>query len=152
LALNASIEAARAGDAGRGFAVVAGEVKELANQTAKATEQIAVQITAIQQESQGAATAIEKIGQTIRKMNSINEAIAMAANEQGRATQNITHSVHQASDATVRVTSAIADVRQAAEDTGRSAGEVKSVSALIREKGESLSGRVTDFLASLRNH
>jgi len=151
LALNASIEAARAGEAGRGFAVVAGEVKELANQTAKATEQISKQILAIQSESNGAASAIKKIGETIQEMNTINEAIAMAADEQNNATREIAQSVHLASDATVRVTGAIGDVRSAAEDTGRSAAEVKNVSNLIREKGEALSGRVTGFLDSLRN-
>ncbi|MDX8387443.1 MAG: methyl-accepting chemotaxis protein [Ghiorsea sp.] len=151
LALNASIEAARAGEAGRGFAVVAGEVKELANQTAKATEQIASQISSIQQESGDAAAAIEKIGKTIQEMNNINEAIAMAAEEQNLATREIAQSVQLASDATVSVSGVIGEVRSAAENTGKSALTVRTTSDLIHEKGEALSRGVTDFLDSLRN-
>ncbi|MDQ6988311.1 MAG: methyl-accepting chemotaxis protein [Mariprofundaceae bacterium] len=150
LALNASIEAARAGEAGRGFAVVAGEVKELANQTARATEQIATQIQAIQRESTGAASAIEKIGLTIQAMNKINESIAAATDEQNNATREIAQSVQYASDATLRVTEAIGGVSSAAEDTGRSAVDVMNVSTMIRDKGEDLAGRVRDFLGSLR--
>jgi len=150
LALNASIEAARAGEAGRGFAVVAGEVKELANQTARATEQISTQIQAIQRESTGAATAIGKIGETIQEMNSINQSIAAATEEQNNATREIAQSVQYASDATMRVTEAIDGVSSAAEDTGRSAVDVMNVSGMIRDKGEDLSVRVTSFLDSLR--
>lgn len=150
LALNASIEAARAGDAGRGFAVVAGEVKELANQTAKATETIASQISSIQRESDGAAQAIGHIGETIQKMNDINQAISAATEEQNEATREIAQSVQYASDATHRVTEAIGSVTEASSETGKSAVDVLQASVAIREKGESLAGRVRDFLAELR--
>jgi methyl-accepting chemotaxis protein len=150
LALNASIEAARAGDAGRGFAVVAGEVKELANQTAKATETIAGQISSIQKESDGAAKAIGHIGETIQKMNVINQAISAATEEQNEATREIAQSVQYASDATQRVTEAIASVTEASQETGKAAGDVLLASTDIRQKGEGLSQRVRDFLAELR--
>ncbi|PCI01158.1 MAG: hypothetical protein COB79_04610 [Zetaproteobacteria bacterium] len=150
LALNASIEAARAGDAGRGFAVVAGEVKELASQTAKATETIASQISSIQKESDGAAKAIGHIGETIQKMNDINQAISAATDEQNEATREISQSVQYASDATRRVTEAIASVTEASYETGKAAGDVLIASTDIRQKGEGLLGRVTDFLAELR--
>jgi len=150
LALNASIEAARAGDAGRGFAVVAGEVKELANQTAKATETIAGQISSIQKESDGAAKAIGHIGETIQKMNDINQAISAATEEQNEATREIAQSVQYASDATQRVTEAITSVTEASTETGKAAGDVLLASTDIRQKGESLSERVRDFLAALR--
>ncbi len=150
LALNASIEAARAGDAGRGFAVVAGEVKELANQTAKATETIAGQISSIQKESDGAAKAIGHIGETIQKMNDINQAISAATEEQNEATREISQSVHYASSATQRVTEAIASVTEASNETGKAAGDVLLSSTDIRQKGEGLSERVGDFLAELR--
>jgi len=150
LALNASIEAARAGEAGRGFAVVAGEVKELANQTAQATEKIAGQISSIQKESDGAAKAIGHIGETIQKMNDINQAISAATEGQNEATREISQSVQYASDATQRVTEAISSVTEASNETGKAAGDVLTSSTDIRQKGEGLSQRVHDFLAALR--
>lgn len=150
LALNASIEAARAGEAGRGFAVVAGEVKELANQTARATQKIAEQISGIQNESEGAAKAIENIGATIRKMNEINRTISAATDEQNVATREIAQSVQYASDATQRVTESIGGVSEAAVDTGRSAADVLNVSTALGEKARDLDKRVQDFLTNLR--
>ncbi len=150
LALNASIEAARAGEAGRGFAVVAGEVKELANQTARATEQISTQILAIQTESTDAAEAIQKIGKTIQQMNATNEAIAIATEQQSHVTQNIVNSVMSASSATEQVSSAIDGVSKAADSTGQAAQEVNVAAVNIHKKGEDLSGRVSHFLDSLR--
>jgi len=150
LALNASIEAARAGDAGRGFAVVAGEVKELASQTAQATERISKQISSIQTESQQAADAIAHIGDVIAKTNEINRAISAAADEQNQATREIAQSAQYASEAAHNVTEAIGGVSSAAGDTGKAANEVLEVSSDMRGKSEALNQQVADFLVSLR--
>ncbi len=149
LALNASIEAARAGDAGRGFAVVAGEVKELASQTGKATEQIARQIAAIQSQSQDVAKAIGNISGLIARMSEVNQAISAAAEEQNTATQEIAQSVQYASDATNRTTEAIASVSEAADEETRAVAEVLEATRNIAETGQELQQRVEEFLESL---
>ena len=150
LALNATIEAARAGDAGKGFAVVASEVKNLANQTARATEEISAQIGGIQTATQDAVQAIGSIGGTIGKMNEIASAIAAAVEQQGAATQEIARNVEQAAAGTQDVSSNIVQVTQAATETGHSAGEVLVAAGELSKQSEVLGSEMKDFIVEMR--
>jgi methyl-accepting chemotaxis protein len=150
LALNATIEAARAGEAGKGFAVVASEVKSLANQTAKATEDIGRQISAIQGATSDAVTAIQGIGKTIEEIAKIASTIAAAVEEQGSATQEIARNVQQASAGTRDVSSNISGVTKAASETGQMAGQVKSAAGELATQTEMLRTEVDRFLAGVR--
>jgi methyl-accepting chemotaxis protein len=150
LALNATIEAARAGEAGKGFAVVAAEVKNLATQTAKATEEITSQITAIQSSTGSSVAAIAAIGTTIGRVNEIANSIAAAVEEQGAATQEIARNVQEAARGTSEVSANIAGVAAAAGKTGTSAGEVLEAAEQLSHQAESLRGSVDQFLGRIR--
>jgi methyl-accepting chemotaxis protein len=150
LALNATIEAARAGEAGKGFAVVASEVKSLANQTAKATDEIAGQIQAMQDVTSRAVEAIRRIGDTIAKINEISTTIASAVEEQGAATQEIARNVQQAAAGTSEVSFNIAGVTQAASQTGAASAQVLSTAGELAKQSEVLRGEVDSFLANIR--
>ncbi|WP_288586881.1 CHASE3 domain-containing protein [uncultured Methylobacterium sp.] len=150
LALNATIEAARAGAAGRGFAVVAAEVKELAGQTAKATDEITGQIAAIQAATGRATTAMAGIGGRIDEISGVSAAIAAAVEEQGAATREIVRNVSQAATGTGEVTGTIAGVAGAAEETGAAAGRVLTSASALSHQSERLSAEVTRFLATVR--
>ncbi|SDA28560.1 methyl-accepting chemotaxis protein [Methylobacterium sp. UNC378MF] len=150
LALNATIEAARAGEAGRGFAVVAGEVKELASQTARATETIAAQVTAIQGETREAVAAIQSIGATITELREIAVSVAAAMEEQGAATQEIVRNVTQAAQGTQSVTVSIGGVTQAASETGAASSQVLTAASELSRQSEQLGAEVSGFLATVR--
>jgi methyl-accepting chemotaxis protein len=150
LALNATIEAARAGEAGKGFAVVASEVKTLANQTAKATDEITGHVTQIRAATNDAVTAIQIIGRTIAEVNQIAASIAAAVEEQTGATQDIAHSIEQAARGTKEVSSNIDGVKQAATDTGAAAAQVLGSAGEVARQSEALSQEVNSFIAGVK--
>ncbi|TQF77340.1 HAMP domain-containing protein [Elioraea sp. Yellowstone] len=150
LALNATIEAARAGEAGKGFAVVASEVKNLASQTAKATEEIGGQIAAVQGETGRVVEAIRAIGGTIEKISAIAASIAAAVEQQGAATQEIARNVQQAAAGTGSVTANIASVNEAAASSGAAAAQVQSAAGELSRGAETLRAQVERFLAEMK--
>ncbi len=150
LALNATIEAARAGEAGKGFAVVASEVKSLATQTAKATEEISSQIASVQGVTKQTVDAIKRIGGTIGEVSAVATSIASAVEEQGAATQEISRNTQQAAQRTKDVSENVAGVTEGANATGAAASGVKSAAESLSEQAERLRGQVNDFLGKIR--
>ena len=151
LALNATIEAARAGEAGRGFAVVASEVKELANQTAKATDEIAGQVAAIQAATGDCVTAIGGISNTIREISGIATTIAAAVEEQDSATREIARSVQQAATGTSEVSLNVTGASQSADQSRTLANNVATATGELSQQADALSRSVDTFLAGLRD-
>jgi methyl-accepting chemotaxis protein len=150
LALNATIEAARAGEAGRGFAVVASEVKSLAGQTAKATTEISDQIAAIQATSDETVAAIRGVVDVITEIDQIGTAIAAAIEEQGSATKEISRSIQEAARGTQEVNSNISGVQRAADDTGAASSRVLGAAEQLSTQSRDLADQVNRFLSEVR--
>ncbi len=150
LALNATIEAARAGEAGKGFAVVASEVKNLANQTAKATEEIGTQFAEMQSVTDDAVGAIRTIAETIGEINAIADTISIAVGEQGSATREIAENTQQAAAGTQQVSGNIVGVTQASSETGAAAQEVLTAADELSKQAETLNGEIEAFIANVR--
>jgi methyl-accepting chemotaxis protein len=150
LALNATIEAARAGEAGKGFAVVAQEVKALAAQTAKATEEISSQIIGMQTATDESVTAIQTIGGTIAKISEIAATIAAAVEEQGAATGEIARNVGEAAKGTMQVATNITDVNRGASETGSASAQVLSSAQSLSTESNRLKLEVAKFLNTVR--
>jgi methyl-accepting chemotaxis protein len=150
LALNATIEAARAGDAGRGFAVVATEVKALASQTAKATDEIGTQIAGMQAATRESVNAIREIGATINTISEISSTIAAAVEEQGAATQEISRNVQYAAQRSNAVATNITDVSRGASETGSASSQVLSSAQMLSTDSARLKTEVEKFLQTVR--
>jgi methyl-accepting chemotaxis protein len=150
LALNATIEAARAGDAGRGFAIVAQEVKQLASQTSKATEDIAKQIAEVQGATTRAVDTIGSIASTVGEIDTLTAAIAAAVEEQGAATREISMNVQHAAQGTLTLTRNVSGVNEAIEKTEHAAEDFLQVSGSLRSQSSQISEQVRDFFAEIR--
>jgi methyl-accepting chemotaxis protein len=150
LALNATIEAARAGEAGKGFAVVASEVKQLAAQTAKATDEIALKIGEIQSATAETVGSISRIVRTIGSIREVTSSIAGAVTQQGAAAQEISENTHRAAQGAAQVTDNIAGVGRAAETTGTAANRLMNLSADLSSQADELTRQVESFVATLR--